>query len=712
MLRSRVLEVLDGYRDVPVVSVEAPGGYGKTTALEQWAERDGRPLVWITVRPQAPDATWFVHELLDGLHEVGALAGLPTLPPVLDPVAWHLGLLPVVERAVATATGPFLVVVDEAGALQGPQWDFLAEAVARSLPAGCQLVLASRSQAPPPLRRLRSSGGLAIVGPEVLALDVVEGDQILQSLGLHLDQATVLDLLEQTGGWPIALPLLATAVASGRGVPPGARLVTTEALSDYLRNEVLVPLDPADARLLLLSSVLPELDGPTCDAVTGSRGSLARLRRLSAGTHLLAPVDSGADRFRLHPLLAAFLAEELRATDLDGWRGSHVAAARAAEWAGDLDTAVFHLRAADEDEALGQVVWENGWVFLGRAQAAVLHRWLEGIDDARLARVPRLALAAAWVASHEGDMARMERMRLAAHAGAAEHDPDFLLEVGLLDATIGGEGIDAIERLARRFVDVRDHSPWLTLALLLRGIALGLLGDVAAAREALERGRALCVALQLPLMTAHCCAALADLALLAGERAAALQAIGEARALMREGRFDVVATSAPIYTTSAYVYLLEGRSRQAHAEAARALRLTALMRPMAPWHAVQGRLALASVALGLGDVAQARELAGEAEHLVGPATRSPVLDDMLGSVRERLQSMGPEPASGSTLTTAEVRVLQYLPTHLSFPEIAAQLYVSRHTVKTQALSAYRKLGAHTRGEAIAKARARGLLPAG
>jgi LuxR family maltose regulon positive regulatory protein len=64
------------------------------------------------------------------------------------------------------------------------------------------------------------------------------------------------------------------------------------------------------------------------------------------------------------------------------------------------------------------------------------------------------------------------------------------------------------------------------------------------------------------------------------------------------------------------------------------------------------------------------------------------------------------------MTTAEVRVLQYLPTHLSFPQIADELFVSRHTVKTQAMSTYRKLGAHTRTEAIIRARSAGLLPPG
>ena len=61
------------------------------------------------------------------------------------------------------------------------------------------------------------------------------------------------------------------------------------------------------------------------------------------------------------------------------------------------------------------------------------------------------------------------------------------------------------------------------------------------------------------------------------------------------------------------------------------------------------------------------------------------------------------------LTTAELRVLHFLPTHLSFPEIAGELYVSRNTVKTHVRAVYRKLMASSRSEAVQNARAAGLL---
>jgi LuxR family maltose regulon positive regulatory protein len=703
-----VLEVLDQHRDVPVVSLEAPGGYGKTTVLRQWVARDPRPCLWITVRPQAPDASWLARRFLDELVDKGLLRTAVTLPSALEPVAWHLSLLPVVEQAVASVTSPFVFVVDEAGALAGQEWESLAASVATRLPAGSQLVLAGRTPAPSSLRHLQASGAFVAFGPEVLALDAVEGAAVARSLGRELPDDELAHLLEETGGWPIAVPLAVAALHAGRRP---STPITTQELRDYLRCEVLDRLSADDGRFLLITSVLPELDEAMCDAVAGTGGSVARLRTLAMTTRLLAPLDAGGSRFRLHPLLASFLDDALRATEPAVWSQAHVSAAAVAQRQGDLDLAVYHLRSAEDDARLAALVWAHSGHLLANGRSATLRRWLEGVDDARLVAHPRLALTAAWVASHEGDMLRMERLLLAARHAARRSDGDVLLDVELLEATVGLEGLEAIRSASRRFIAARgSDDPWVTLAHLLDGISTSLLGDVAAARATLERGYHLAVVHRVPFIQVHCLAALADLALLEGDPERAVAAMREARPLMQANHMDAVPSNAAAFTASAHVYLLDGRAGEARAEASRALRLTALMRPMAPWHGVQGRLALAALSLGLGDVGRARELLVEAEAASGPATRSPVLTRLCSEVRARIQATAGDRPPGAALTTAEVRVLQYLPTHLTFPEIAAQLFVSRHTVKTQALSAYRKLGAHTRSEAITNARAVGLLP--
>jgi LuxR family transcriptional regulator, maltose regulon positive regulatory protein len=63
----------------------------------------------------------------------------------------------------------------------------------------------------------------------------------------------------------------------------------------------------------------------------------------------------------------------------------------------------------------------------------------------------------------------------------------------------------------------------------------------------------------------------------------------------------------------------------------------------------------------------------------------------------------------STLTTAELRLLPLLATHLKLFEIGQRLYISKHTVKTQAVSIYRKLGVSSRSQAVQRLQEIGLL---
>ena len=80
--------------------------------------------------------------------------------------------------------------------------------------------------------------------------------------------------------------------------------------------------------------------------------------------------------------------------------------------------------------------------------------------------------------------------------------------------------------------------------------------------------------------------------------------------------------------------------------------------------------------------------------------------DELGGKVERIHA---ESSGASSLTTAELRLLPLLSTHLSFPEIGERLYISRHTVKTQATSIYRKFGVSSRSAAIDRMHELGLF---
>jgi LuxR family maltose regulon positive regulatory protein len=130
------------------------------------------------------------------------------------------------------------------------------------------------------------------------------------------------------------------------------------------------------------------------------------------------------------------------------------------------------------------------------------------------------------------------------------------------------------------------------------------------------------------------------------------------------------------------------------------------------WFAVRVQLELAKTHLDLRDPRGAATLYHEAEQVLRRRPRLGSLVEEAEEVRARIASTV-EDSDGwaSTLTAAELRLLPLLTTHLSFREIAERLFVSRNTVKTQAIAVYRKLDASSRSEAIERAVALGLVDA-
>jgi LuxR family transcriptional regulator, maltose regulon positive regulatory protein len=148
----------------------------------------------------------------------------------------------------------------------------------------------------------------------------------------------------------------------------------------------------------------------------------------------------------------------------------------------------------------------------------------------------------------------------------------------------------------------------------------------------------------------------------------------------------------------------------ARRELVNAQRLRALLSYAEPHRAVQARIEMTRVYLALSDATGARTLMREIDEIL---KRRPGMGTLVGEAQElrtRLAAdRGPGTAGASALTAAELRLLPLLSTHLQQHEIAAELYVSPHTVRAQSKSIYRKLGASSRNQAITRARELGLL---
>jgi len=183
-----------------------------------------------------------------------------------------------------------------------------------------------------------------------------------------------------------------------------------------------------------------------------------------------------------------------------------------------------------------------------------------------------------------------------------------------------------------------------------------------------------------------------------------------ARARLRQAGVEDSYAASLTSAVRARVAVHRGDIPAARRELTDALRLRPLMTYAHPHWAVQLRIALIRVHLALSDLAGARTIMREITEIL---KRRPDLGTLVGEAQELRTRLAAERSStiagASALTAAELRLLPMLSTHLQLHEIAAEMYLSPHTIRAQGKSIYRKLGASSRSQAVARARELGLL---
>jgi LuxR family maltose regulon positive regulatory protein len=577
---------------------------------------------------------------------------------------------------------------------------------------------------PPPawVARVRAEGRLLELRPEDLAFDEDEGRILVEGLLPGLGPAQVDDLVRRAEGWPTGLYLMVLAIQT-RGPAGVDRLaagvgVADRFIVDYLRAEVLSGYGDDTRDFLRRTSILDELQGPLCDAVLGRHDSSAVLRHLADQIQLVVATDPAGHHYRYHHLLADALLADLEGEE--PWRAAdlHRSASQWYATHGDLDAAIRHAKAGGDLERAGVLVWAGLPSCIATGRPDRLGRWLAGLDDAQISDDRWLSLAAAWLWLQTGDPERMTRWLLVAeeHAGPAWRstiaDDTYAASLGAIHLTIWDGDLEDVLELCRAVAaGMPPTSGFRVAAILNEGTALALTRRFHEGLASLKEAERLGQALGVPVVEANAQAWQGILALIADDRASAAPHIERAAELIEDHRLDRLTTSAFSVTAVALLHAMHGRKEQARATLATARRLTAQARRIAPWFVVAGPLLQARAAILLGEGALARTLWADARAHMSRDLAGTVLTDLLTDTEAMLRTIQSDGIAASTITAAEMRVLQFLPSRLTFQQIGEHLFLSLNTVKTHAMSIYRKLGATSRDDAVARALALGLVEA-
>jgi LuxR family transcriptional regulator, maltose regulon positive regulatory protein len=719
--RTALVNRLRAARHARLVSIAAPAGYGKSTLLAQWAARDRRPFAWVSVDHRDNDPVVLL------THVAAAVDGIEALDPrVFRSLAagersiWATAL-PRLGAALSSLQAPLVLVLDDVHELHERDCLDALSAVALHLPSGSQLALAGRSEAGVPIAKIRAEGGLLEVGHAQLALSDSEAHALLRGAGLEVDAADAAELNDRAEGWAAGLYLAVLSLRSGPTGPSTAAGFGGDDrfVSDYFRSEHLSHVSPKQMRFLTRSAVLDRMTGPLCDAVLERTDSARILESLEQANLFVVALDHHREWYRYHHLFRDMLRSELERREPELVSELNRRAAACSIENGTPECAIEYAAAAGDLDTVADLVGRFTFPFYRTGRVATVERWLSLFEDPELLRkYPAVATFGTWVHALRGRPDDAERWAYAVETSEYEGAmPDgtpslepwaFMVRAVLCrhgakqmraDAEAAGEGLSR-------------SSPWRPAALLLQGIGALLSAEAEEAEAIFARAADLAAGTGAVYVGVVAHSELALLALGREDVDAAEEHVRESRSFVGDELIGEYVPTALLLAASAQVALRHGAGPRARLELTLAQRLRPQLTHAISWLAVQTQLELAAAHLALEDPAGARTLVREAKQIL---RRRPGLGTAVLRAEQLQRQLAASSPVGegwaSTLTTAELRLLPLLTTHLSFREIADRLYVSRNTVKTQAISVYRKLDASSRSEAVERAVQLGLVDA-
>jgi LuxR family maltose regulon positive regulatory protein len=683
---------------------------------QQWSHEDERPFAWLSLDESDNDPVALLTYLMLAMQRLE-----PVDPGILallaeDGRAIHEVALPRFGRMLRNRQHPFVLLLDDAGTLTSSDALAVLDVIAHHLPDGCQLAMVGRQAPALDWGALRVQRKLIDLDASTLRLTHAEARALVEAADFHLNDDDIATLLERTEGWAAGLYLAAASLSESieQTHARDAAASGDNLIASYLRDHLLTNLTGTEQQFLMRSSILKRMSGPLCDAVLGTTGSEETLARLAVGNMLLVRVEGEPHWYRLHQLFAEALRSELARLQPEVVRQVHSRASAWLEANGHMHEAIEHGIAAGETARTARLIWDQVGELLPSGGLRNVERWLDSFTTRQVAAQAKLALTAAWCSLYRG--------RPAEHwVNAAEHG---LYEIGqpresesvagataLLHAMLAPHSIAQMAddaRLAMRLQEPDDI--WRCTAMLLDALGAHLSNHVVEAQAKYREVGELALAFNAPAVLVSALTQLAAIAIEVNDWHDAELLMERAVAEMQEHHLEHVPLLLTTHCMSALLAARQSDTEGALALARRCSRMLALTSHVPAVDSAQCRYLLARTQLMVGDTPAARILLSEALSGLIEMGDATLLRELVEKTWRQVEHMSLGMTQGvSALTTAELRVLQFLPTHLSFEQIGKELFVSRNTVKSQAIAAYRKLGVSSRTEAVERAQALGLL---
>ena len=697
--------------------IRAPAGWGKSTLLSQWrsVEQGQRGFAWVTLDSADSDPVRFWAYALESLRSVAPEVGSRSLALLRAPGVDLAGeMLPVLIDELRADQQAIVLALDDYHQLEGDAVHAGMRRLLDYLPDHVCVAIATRTEPPLQVPRLRARGQLVEVDADELRFALPEARVLLNELlDLELADEDVAALYQRAEGWPAGLYLAALSLRNRQDRHDFVMRFAGDDrhIVDYLGEEVLANLDLEIRELLLRTSILERVSGPLCDAVAATTGSGRKLEELARSNLFVVPLDERRDWYRYHYLFRACLNTELRLGSAELIPELH---RRASSWfqrSGEVTEAINHAIAGQDFPAASELLAAHWNEVVSTGGLRTMEMWLMALPERVVVEDARLCLARAWTSFAKGALEEVLPCLESAEAapvpgpmldgttsvasGAATLRASYWLRMGDFGKTVSYSR----EALAL------ERGPWRAISANCLGTAFYWLDATAQARQELEAtiemGREL-----VPLVALFALGLLALMDCERGDWNSVSQRQRTARQMIQTGGLSE-------YWMTAGATLAGGLASEHHGdlaagEMAMARSLVLYRRGQAPVETANALLHLARVHVRQGHDSVARDEIDEAAMLVhscpDPGPRIQRLLSHAQVLARPVARSAPCPTGVEELSLGELRVLRLLASELTQREIGAELYLSLNTVKSHTRSIFRKLGASSREQAVARAR--------
>lgn len=382
--RPKLMSKLGAGMRTKVTLVSAQAGYGKTTALTEWAKQCGERVAWVSL--DILDNDWHpfwscmmasIREQVPGFGEsIGFLSEQESAMSSESSMTAFLNELQKVNGQLALILDDFHLI-DLAAIHQALYY------LIQHLPPHIHIYIASRIELPIPTARLLAKGELQLVNMSDLKFDKNEGLAFFRkTTDLQLTNEQAHELFRQTEGWVSGLQLAAISLSQRDDIAVSIRQFNGRQrhISDYLLEEVFRHLPASLRDFMLATSALNRMNGALSGAVTGQPNGQAQLELLERLNLFVIPLDDDRGWYRYHHLLSEFLRRQAAERDQEGWRAVHLHAARWHEEHGFLEEAMEHYIQGEHVADAVRLI-ESHLVTFMQLNYSSLQRWLSALPE-------------------------------------------------------------------------------------------------------------------------------------------------------------------------------------------------------------------------------------------------------------------------------------------------------------------------------------------